>query len=122
MRRITRAGDRRAFRRLDVIGDLGVVLTRADVAILRDIGPRGALIDTTIGGLRRSHELMVCLGPSMPRMKGVIRHVSPLTSRRASRRIWHRVGLEFVTLSIEEAEHLRVFIARFSAPADPLAH
>ena len=121
MRMITRAGDRRVFRRLDVIGDLGVVLTRTDVAILRNIGPRGALIDTTISALPLSHELIICLSPSMPRMKGVIRHVSPLT-RGAARRTWHRVGLEFVTLSIEEAEHLRLFIARFPAPADPLAH
>jgi hypothetical protein len=111
-----RTGDRRSFRRLDVIGELGVALTLSEEAILRNVGPNGALIETTIKSLQVSHEVRVHLAPSMPVLRAVVRHVSPLDGPAAPREKWRRVGLEFLALSWSDAGYLHRFIDRFHQP------
>jgi hypothetical protein len=112
-----RLGDRREHVRFEVSGQLWASLETVDRAVVRNIGPGGALVEARLPpGIRTPRSAHVGFGQRGPEVSAIIRHVSPVSPNEESSRCL--VGLEFVNLSPGNREGIEQFIRESSDKAD----
>jgi len=93
-----RLADRRENVRFETTGQLWADRYLASPAVLRNLGLRGALIETRLPpAMNAIRAAQVALRDGGPVLNAIVRHVTPVTSAPEEDR--HLVGLEFVNPS-----------------------
>ena len=93
-----RLADRREYVRYETTGQLWADRYLASPAVVRNLGIRGALIETRLPPeMKAIRAAQVALRDSGPVLNAIVRHVTPVTSEPEEDR--HLVGLEFVNPS-----------------------
>jgi hypothetical protein len=114
-------GDRRAFLRYQVIGDLWASIEVHDEVVLRNIAAGGALLETTLSPTVASiRAAYLTLPDHGPELMVAVRHVSPLNAPLTRNR-W-LLGVEFIRVTSRARESIDAFVnASLRASSPPSA-